>query len=60
MAMTRLPSHSQAARFYDLLGAGLDTQPVYEAAVVRDLVAHLNCRHADLSLNSALGPATRH
>ncbi len=41
MAMTRLLSHGQAARFYDLLGTGLDTQAVYEAAALRDLVAHL-------------------
>jgi ubiquinone/menaquinone biosynthesis C-methylase UbiE len=34
-------SHSQAARFYDLLGAGLDTQAVYEAAALDDLSAHL-------------------
>ncbi len=38
---TRLLSHSQAARFYDLLGAGLDTQVFYEAAALRDLVSHL-------------------
>ncbi len=41
MAMTRLLSHSQAARFYDLLGARLDTQAFYEAEALRDLVAHL-------------------
>jgi hypothetical protein len=38
---TRLLSHSQAARFYDLLGTGLDAQAFYEAAALRDLVAHL-------------------
>lgn len=39
--MTRLLSHAQAARFYDLLGAGQDTQTFYEAAAVRYLIAHL-------------------
>lgn len=39
--MTRLLSHSQAARFYDLLGARLDTQAFYEAEALHDLVAHL-------------------
>lgn len=39
--MTRLLSHAQAARFYDLLGAGQDSQAFYETAAVRDLVAHL-------------------
>jgi ubiquinone/menaquinone biosynthesis C-methylase UbiE len=39
--MTRLFSHAQAARFYDLLGAGLDTQAFYETAALHDLVAHL-------------------
>ncbi len=34
-------SHSQAGRFYDRLGARLDTQAFYEAKAVRDLVAHL-------------------
>ena len=41
MAATRLFSHGQAARYYDLLGAGLDTQAFYEEAALRDLVAHL-------------------
>jgi hypothetical protein len=31
----RLLSHSQAARFYDMLGAGLDTQAFYEATALR-------------------------
>ena len=35
--MTRLLSHSHAARFYDLLGARLDTQAFYEAEALRDL-----------------------
>lgn len=39
--MTRLLSHAQAARFYDLVGAGQDTQAFYEAAALRDLIAHL-------------------
>lgn len=39
--MTRFFSHAQAARFYDLLGAGQDTQAFYETAALRDLVAHL-------------------
>jgi ubiquinone/menaquinone biosynthesis C-methylase UbiE len=39
--MTRLFSHGQAARFYNLLGAGLDTQAFYETAALQDLVAHL-------------------
>jgi ubiquinone/menaquinone biosynthesis C-methylase UbiE len=41
MAATRLLSHSQAARFYDALGAGLDTQAFYEAAALHDLLTHL-------------------
>ena len=41
MVATRLLSHGQAARFYDALGAGLDTQAFYEAAALHDLVAHL-------------------
>jgi SAM-dependent methyltransferase len=40
--MTRLLSHAQAARFYDLLGAGLDTQAFYETAALHDLLAHLD------------------
>ena len=39
--MQRLLSHRQAARFYDFLGATLDTQAFYETAVLHDLVAHL-------------------
>ncbi len=39
--MTRFFSHAQAARFYDLLGAGQDTQGFYETAALHDLVAHL-------------------
>jgi ubiquinone/menaquinone biosynthesis C-methylase UbiE len=39
--MTRLLSHAQAARFYDLLGTGQDTQSFYETAAVHDLITHL-------------------
>lgn len=35
-------SHSEARRFYDRLGARLDTQAFYEAAPLRDLAAHLD------------------
>ncbi len=42
--MTRFLSHSQAARFYDLLGARLDTQAFYEAEALHDLVAHLELK----------------
>jgi ubiquinone/menaquinone biosynthesis C-methylase UbiE len=41
MSTTRFLSHDQAARFYDFLGAGLDTQAFYETAALRDLVTHL-------------------
>ncbi|MDE2135296.1 MAG: class I SAM-dependent methyltransferase [Alphaproteobacteria bacterium] len=44
MKTTRLLSRDQLARFYDGLGAGLDTQAFYEAAAMRDLVAHLEMR----------------
>jgi ubiquinone/menaquinone biosynthesis C-methylase UbiE len=47
MKNVRVLSHDQAARFYDKLGAGLDTQSFYEDAVLRELVAHLkinDCR----------------
>jgi ubiquinone/menaquinone biosynthesis C-methylase UbiE len=44
MAATRFLSHSQAARFYDALGTGLDTQAFYEAAALHELVAHLELR----------------
>lgn len=45
--MTRLFSHAQAARFYDLMGAGIDTQAFYETAALKELVAYLeltSCR----------------
>ncbi len=47
MQRTRLLSHHQAARFYDMLGAGLDTQSFYEDAPLRVLVTRLkmqDCR----------------
>lgn len=34
-------SHGQAARYYDWLGAKLDTQAFYEAAAQRDLADHM-------------------
>lgn len=43
----RFLSHEQARRFYDRLGAKLDTQAFYEDAVLHELVAHLgmaDCR----------------
>jgi ubiquinone/menaquinone biosynthesis C-methylase UbiE len=42
MRVTRFLSHSQAARFYDVLGARLDTQAFYEDAVLHELVGHLD------------------
>ena len=42
MRATRFLSHSQAARFYDVLGARLDTQAFYEDAVLHELVGHLD------------------
>jgi ubiquinone/menaquinone biosynthesis C-methylase UbiE len=44
MSRTRLLSHEQAARFYDRLGAGLDTQALYEGAALRELIAHLKMK----------------
>jgi ubiquinone/menaquinone biosynthesis C-methylase UbiE len=41
MAAIRVLSHDQVGRFYDRLGAGIDTQAFYERAARRDLVAHL-------------------
>lgn len=41
MARGKFLSHSQAARLYDILGAGLETQAFYEAAALRGLAAHL-------------------
>jgi ubiquinone/menaquinone biosynthesis C-methylase UbiE len=40
--MTRVFSHAQAARFYDFLGAGLDSQAFYESAALHELVAQLH------------------
>lgn len=44
MAATRFLSRSQGACFYDVLGARLDTRAFYEAAALRDLVAHLELK----------------
>ena len=55
--MTRLLSHSQAARFYDLLGARLDTQAFYEAEALRDLVAHLELETCRSVMEFGLAPA---
>ena len=41
MQKAKLFSHRQAARFYDMLGVGLDTQTFYETAALHDLVVHL-------------------
>ena len=41
MEQTRLLSHSQAKRFYDRLGAKLDTQSFYELPALRELAKHL-------------------
>jgi ubiquinone/menaquinone biosynthesis C-methylase UbiE len=42
MEAVRVLSHGQAARLYDTLGAGLDTQAFYEAAALHELVEHLD------------------
>jgi SAM-dependent methyltransferase len=39
---SRLLSPTQAARFYDLLGAGLDAGGFYESAALQELAAHLD------------------
>jgi ubiquinone/menaquinone biosynthesis C-methylase UbiE len=44
MEATRVLSHRQAARFYDKLGAGLETQAFYEAAALGELVDHLDLK----------------
>jgi ubiquinone/menaquinone biosynthesis C-methylase UbiE len=44
MTTTPLLSHEQAARFYDRLGVGLDTQAFYEAAALRELVEHFDMK----------------
>ncbi len=41
MQRPRIFSHQEAARFYDMLGAGLDTQAFYETPALHDLIAHL-------------------
>ncbi len=55
MNSTRLLSHDQAARFYDTLGAGLDTQAFYEDAALRELVAHLNMKDCRAILEFGCG-----
>ena len=52
---TRLLSHDQAARFYDTLGAGLDTQAFYEEVALRELVAHLNMKDCRVILEFGCG-----
>lgn len=44
MTTTPVLSHQQAARFYDRLGAGLDTQAFYEAAVLHELIEHFDMK----------------
>lgn len=53
--MTRLFSHAQAARYYDLLGAGLDTQAFYETAALHDLVAHLQLARCQSVVEFGIG-----
>ena len=53
---TRLFSHDEAARFYDMPGAGLDTQTFYESAARRDLIAHLKPAACRFSSNSHVEP----
>ena len=55
MNSARLLSHDQAARFYDLLGAGLDTQAFYEDAALRELVAHLKMEDSRAILEFGCG-----
>ena len=55
MNSARLLSHDQAARFYDTLGAGLDTQAFYEDAALRELVAHLNMKDCRAILEFGCG-----
>jgi ubiquinone/menaquinone biosynthesis C-methylase UbiE len=54
MAM-RFLSHGEAARFYDLLGAGLDTQAFYETAALDDLIAHLELESCQSVLEFGCG-----
>jgi ubiquinone/menaquinone biosynthesis C-methylase UbiE len=39
-------SHDQVARFYDKLGAGLDTQAFYEAGALHELAKHLDLKNS--------------
>jgi SAM-dependent methyltransferase len=53
--MTQLLSHAQAARFYDLLGARLDTQAFYETAALHDLVANLELARCQSVVEFGIG-----
>lgn len=55
MKSTRLLSHHQAARFYDRLGAGLDTQAFYEDAALHELIAHLKIKKSRAVLEFGCG-----
>ena len=44
MGQPRLLSYDQARRYYDKLGAMLDTQSFYEDAAVEDLASHLDLK----------------
>jgi hypothetical protein len=44
MRQARLLSHRQAQRFYDRLGARLDTQAFYESPALRDLAERLDLK----------------
>lgn len=44
MGQTHVFSHGQAQRYYDWIGAKLDTQSFYEAPPQRDLAAHLSLK----------------
>jgi cyclopropane fatty-acyl-phospholipid synthase-like methyltransferase len=48
-------SHHDAARFYDRLGSGLDTQGFYESRALRELAAHLNLETAQAVLEFGCG-----
>ena len=53
--MTQLFSHAQAARFYDLLGAGLDAQAFYETVALHELVAHLQLARCQSIVEFGIG-----
>ncbi|MBI1210000.1 MAG: methyltransferase domain-containing protein [Alphaproteobacteria bacterium] len=44
MTQTHVFTHTQAKRYYDWMGAKLDTQSFYEAPPQRDLAAHLSLK----------------